>query len=199
MNLINNKVTVLNRTYRQASGLTAKVEVYDLDSKRIFSESIDVSLGPVEVKETSSLDKIIKEAKGVSFVVMNLKNHPGEEVSHNVYWISPDGDFRPLNRLAETNLNVIVNKEEKGNANHEWNLRITNTSGRIAFFVRPQLMAQGEEVLPSFWSKSYFTLAPGESTELNVSCPAAKLTGSDPVLRVSGWNVPVKEVRLGKN
>lgn len=199
LNLISNKVTVLNRTYNQTSGLTATAEVYDLDSKRIFSESIDINPGPLEVKETSSLDVIIKEAKGVSFVVLNLKNQSGEEVSHNAYWISPDGGFTSLNRMAETNLNVTLLKEEKGKIDHGWNLRITNPSSKIAFFVRPQLMLQGEEVLPSFWSKSYFTLAPGESTELSVSCPAAELTDSDPVLRVSGWNVPVTEVGFGKN
>ena len=196
LNLIDNKVTVLNRTYFQASGLTAKAEVYDLDSKRIFSESIDVNLGPADVKETSSLDRIIKEAKGVSFVVLNLENNSGEVVSHNVYWISSDGGFTSLNNMAETNINITIIKEKKGNADHEWNLRMTNTSGRIAFFVRPQLMSQGEEILPSFWSNNYFTLAPGESTELKVSCPAAELTDSDPVLRVSGWNVPVTEVGL---
>ena len=196
LNLINNKVTVLNRTYIQASRLTAKAEVYDLDSKRVFSESIDVNLGPVDVKEISSLDRIIKEAKGVSFVVLNLENNSGEVVSHNVYWISSDGGFMSLNNMAETNINITVIKEKKGNADHEWNLRMTNSSGRIAFFVRPQLMSQGEEVLPSFWSNNYFTLAPGESTELSVSCPSVKLKDSEPVLRVSGWNVPLKEVGL---
>jgi exo-1,4-beta-D-glucosaminidase len=196
LNLIDNKVTVLNRTYKQASGLSAKAEVYDLDSKRIFSESIDINLGPVDVKETSSLDRILKEEKGVSFVVLNLENHSGDVVSHNVYWISPDGGFTSLNNIPETNITIASIKEKKGKVDHEWNLRMTNTSGRIAFFVRPQLMLQGEEVLPSFWSKNYFTLAPGESTDLTVSCPVAKLTDSDPVLKVSGWNVPVTEVRL---
>jgi exo-1,4-beta-D-glucosaminidase len=196
LNLISNMVTVLNRTYNQASGLIAKTEIYDLDSKRIFSENIDVNLGPVEVKETSSLDRIIKEAKGVSFVVLNLKNHSGEEVSHNVYWISPDGGFNTLNQLAQTNINVSLLREEKGKIDHGWTMRVTNSSSKIAFFIRLQLISKGEEVLPSFWSKGYFSLAPGESTEITVTCPVAKLNGSDPVLRVSGWNVPVTEVVL---
>jgi len=196
LNIISNMVTVLNRTYHKASGLIAKAEVYDIDSKRIFSENMDVNLGPVEVKETFSLDRIIKEAKGVSFVVLNLRNRSGEEVSHNVYWISPDGGFNTLNQLAETNISVSLLNEEKGKIEHRWKMRITNPSSKIAFFIRPQLISQGEEVLPSFWSKGYFTLAPGESTEITVICPAAKLKGSDPAWRVSGWNVPVTEVAL---
>jgi exo-1,4-beta-D-glucosaminidase len=60
-------------------------------------------------------------------------------------------------------------------------------------------MSGGEEILPSFWSESYFTLAPGESTEVTVACPSAKVAGADPMLKVSGWNVPVTEIGLKKN
>ncbi len=105
----------------------------------------------------------------MTFVVLNLKNQSGKVISHNVYWISPDGDYKSMNEMDETNINVSVLKEEKGKNDHEWNVRITNSTGKIAFFIRPQLMSGGEEILPSFWSGSYFTLAPGESTEVTVN------------------------------
>jgi exo-1,4-beta-D-glucosaminidase len=199
LNLSNNKVMVLNRTYKQVSGLTAQVNVYSLDSKPTFSENINVSLAPTDIKETSSLEKVIMEAKGVTFIVLNLKNQSGKVISHNVYWISPDGDYKSMNEMAETNINVSVLNEEKGKNDREWNVRITNSTGKIAFFIRPQLMSGGEEILPSFWSESYFTLAPGESTEVTVACPSAKVAGADPMLKVSGWNVPVTEIGLKKN
>jgi hypothetical protein len=198
LNLSNNKVMVLNRTYKQVSGLTAQVNVYSLDSKPTFSEIINVSLAPTDIKETSSLEKVIMEAKGVTFIVLNLKNQSGKVISHNVYWISPDGDYKSMNEMAETNINVSVLKEEKGKNDREWNVRITNSTEKIAFFIRPQLISGGEEILPSFWSGSYFTLAPGESTEVTVTCPSANLAGADPVLKVSGWNVPVTEKKLGR-
>jgi hypothetical protein len=50
-------------------------------------------------------------------------------------------------------------------------------------------MLEGEEILPSFWSASYFTLAPSETQSLSVSCPAGKLNGSNPEIKISGWNV----------
>jgi exo-1,4-beta-D-glucosaminidase len=199
LNLSNNKVMVLNRTYKQVSGLTAQVNIYSLDSKSISSENVNVSLSPTDIKETSSLEKVMKEAKGVTFVVLNLKNQSGKVISHNVYWISPDGDYKSMNEMAETNINVSVLNEEKGKNDREWNVRITNSTGKIAFFIRPQLMSGGEEILPSFWSESYFTLAPGESTEVTVACPSAKVAGADPMLKVSGWNVPVTEIGLKKN
>jgi hypothetical protein len=199
LNLSNNKVMVLNRTYKQVSGLTAQVNVFSLDSKPVFSENINVSLSSTDIKETLSLDKVLKETGGVKFVVLNLKNQSGEVISNNVYWISSDGDFKSLNEMAETNLNVSVLKEAKGKNDPEWNIQIKNNTGKIAFFIRPQLMSGGKEILPSFWSRSYFTLAPGESTEVTVSCPSAELSGVSPVLKVSGWNVPVTEIGLRKN
>lgn len=100
--------------------------------------------------------------------------------------------------MGETNVSVTALKEEKGKIDYAWSMQITNNSGKIAFFIRPQIMLCGEEILPSFWSESYFTLAPGESTAISVTCPASKLTKGDPALKVSGWNVPVMEIPLPK-
>jgi hypothetical protein len=50
-------------------------------------------------------------------------------------------------------------------------------------------MVEGEEVLPSYWSASYFTLAPSEFTTITVSCPIVKLNGKRPGIKISGWNV----------
>jgi hypothetical protein len=57
-------------------------------------------------------------------------------------------------------------------------------------------MSEGEELLPCFWSGSYFTLAPAESTTVTVTSPSANLSKGMPVLKVSGWNVMAKEIKL---
>ena len=199
LNLSNNKVTVLNRTYKEVPGLTAQVGVYSLDSKQLFNENVNVSLGPTDVREISSVDNALKAAKGISFIVLNLKNSSGKILSHNVYWISGDGDYKPMNDMEKTNLNITVLKYDKEKNDRKWIFQITNTTGKIAFFIRPQLLSSGEEILPSFWSDSYFSLAPGESITVSVTCPSASLVNTDPVLKVSGWNVPGVEIVLKKN
>jgi hypothetical protein len=196
LNLSNNKVIVLNRTYKQFSGLTAQVSVFSLDSKPVFSENVNVNLGPTDVRETSDLEKILKESGGIKFVVLNLRKQSGEVISNNVYWLSPDGDYKSMNEMAETNIDISDIKEGKRKDDREWKFNLTNRTGKIAFFIRPQIMSAGKEILPSFWSGSYFTLAPGESKEVTVSCPSSELMGESPVLKVSGWNVPVTEVGL---
>jgi hypothetical protein len=199
LNISNNKVMVVNRTYKQISGLTAQADVYSIDSKQLFHENVNVSMGPAVAKEISSLDKVLKEADGVAFVVLNLKNPSGKVISHNVYWVSKDGGYKSMNEMAKTNVNITMLKEEKGKTDRGWTVQITNSTGKIAFFIRPQLLSGGEEILPSYWSESYFTLAPGESTSVSVTCPSSKLVDAEPVFKVSGWNVPVTEIVLRKN
>jgi hypothetical protein len=55
-------------------------------------------------------------------------------------------------------------------------------------------MVNDEEILPSFWSGSYFSLAPGESTTVTVSCPNKFIKDKTTLIRISGWNV--KEITL---
>jgi hypothetical protein len=198
LNLNNLDVLVVNRSYKAVPGLVAQVDIFSLDSKSLFHYEKGINLPATSVQQSASLTKPLKGAQGVSFVVLNLKDNEGKIVSHNVYWLSKDDDFTKLNNMPETSLKVDVLKEGKNMTEMNWTIQITNPSDRIAFFIRPQIMADGNEVLPSFWSGSYFTLAPGENTTLKVSCPVAVMGSKNPVLKVSGWNVAEKEIKLGE-
>ena len=69
---------------------------------------------------------------------------------------------------------------------------LRNSGDGLAFLVRLRLLkgASGEEVLPIRWEDNYFSLLPGEERQLEASFGVADLGGLDPVLEVSGWNVP---------
>jgi len=136
------------------------------------------------------------EARGVNFVVLNLTDSSGRTISHNVYWLSKDGDFKQMNQMQKTAVEAKVITGTKSKSEKTWIIQITNTSKTIAFFIRPQLLSDGEEVLPSFWSANYFTLAPSETTKVSVSCPSIQLNGKNPVIRISGWNVGDKLLML---
>jgi hypothetical protein len=196
LNLSNMKVVILNRKYNTAPSLTAQVQVFDADSKSVFKEEAFFSLGPSEVKEATSLSDVLGKTKGIAFVVLNLKNSAGKVVSHNVYWLSSDGDYKPINNLTDASVSVTVLKSDKLKAETRWTIQVNNPGDKIAFFIRPQVMIGNEEVLPSFWSGNYFTLAPGENKTLTVSCPDAKIGSGKPNLKVSGWNVKMQENSL---
>lgn len=189
LNLVNNKVTVVNRAYKPASNLTANVDLFNLDSKLIFHETVNVSLSQSDVKETSSLSSALAEAGGVTFVILNLEDASGRVVSRNTYWLSGNNDYKKMNDMPETAVKARVLKSENQKSEKKWTIQFTNTTDRIAFFIHPQVMVNNDEVLPCFWSDNYFTLAPSESTTVTVSCPVVKLNGKTPEIKISGWNV----------
>jgi len=194
LNLANKKVTVLNRTYNPVSGVTASVEVFNLESESLYKEEKNLSLTPSEVKETTSIASVFKKTEGILFVVLNLKDASGKVISHNAYWMSSNNDFKALSSLPETKLKAELITAGKT----EWTIRITNNSDKIAFFTRCQLMSEGEEVLPSLWTGNYITLAPSESILLTADCPASVLEGKNPYLRISGWNTGNQEIALSR-
>jgi hypothetical protein len=196
LNLNSLDVLAVNRTYKPVKDLKAQIEVFDLDTKSLFRDEKRISLTGTDVKQVSSLDKVLGNEKGVNFVVLNLKDNEGRVISHNVYWLSKEEDYTALEKMAPTDVKVEVLNRGKSKTENSWTIRITNASARIAFFVRPQLMLNGDEVLPSYWTGSYFTLAPGESTTLIVGCPVDKIKVPGAVLKVSGWNVAPKEINL---
>ena len=130
---------------------------------------------------------------------MNLKNAAGKAISHNVYWLSPGNDFTSLNTIKGTQVQVKVLKTEKGKSENKWTLQFSNKTNKLAFFVRPQLMKDGEEVMPSYWTGNYFTLAPKESITVSVSAPVAKLGSGEPTVLVEGWNVEKQVISLTAN
>ncbi len=198
LNLNDLKVLVLNRTHQPVQGLVASADIFSLNQEFHIHQEKPISLLPTDVKETASLGKVLSAAKGVNFVVLNLKNSSGKVISHNAYWLSNDGNYKQLDEMAKTTVEVTVIKEETVKAERSWTIKINNASGKLAFFTRAQLMADGEEVLPSYWSGNYITLAPSESTTLTVTCPVQKLGTATPVLKVSGWNVAPNEFDLTK-
>jgi len=189
LNPSNLKVLSINRTYHTIPGLIAQVDIFGMDSRSIFHEEKNVILSNTEVKETADLSSALKGASGVNFVVLNLKNNTGKIISHNAYWLSNAGDYTSLQELQKTNLDIKVLASAKGKSENSWTFQISNNTSILAFFIRPQLMLGREEILPSYWTSNYFTLAPSETTTVTVSCPAVKLDGKNPAMKISGLNV----------
>jgi hypothetical protein len=196
MNLVDHKVLVLNRTYKPVNNLTAVADVFSSDSKSLFHEEKSLSLTASDVKEASSLSEKLASLTGVNFVVLSLKNSAGAIISRNTYWLAKDGDYKSMSKMAKTSVQTTVLKSEPGKIDNRYSIKIENKTDKLAFFIRPQLLVDGEEVLPSLWSSNYFTLQPSASITVTVTCPSAQLKGKAPVLKVSGWNVNDQELSL---
>ncbi len=189
-------LTVVNRTYRPYSNLTAEAEIYDINSGKAGSQSVKLNISSTEVKEAASLSKMLGNAKGVSLILVKLKDASGKVISGNTYWFAPNDDFKALNTMPKAGVKTTLLKKEEGKTEKKWTLRLTNTSDKVAFFIHPQLLENEEEVLPSYWSAGYFSLAPMESTEVTVSAPKAKIKDRNQEIRIEGWNLTKTTLKL---
>jgi hypothetical protein len=196
LNLDDSVVAVINRTYKNQNNLSEEIKVFDLNSKLLFRENKTINLSATDVKESVSLSNILSNEKGISFVVLNLKNSSGKTISQNTYWFSPEHNFTSLKEMPAAKLNVKILKTEKGKNETKWTLQFTNSTKQIAFFINPQIINRGKEILPSFWSDNYFSLSPNESTTVNVSIPNALIKEGKPELALSAWNVEKEKIEL---
>jgi hypothetical protein len=196
LNLNDSSIAVVNRYLHPVSKLSAGVTVYTLNSEQTLSKNINADLSSGEVKTVLSIGDILKDVKNVSFVLLKLRDANGREISRNAYWLDKDRDFSSLQQMAKTRVDLKVTKAEPGTGEARFIVLMTNPSKQVAFFVRLQLMNEKEEILPSFWSSNYVTLAPGESMSVKVAVPSRCMKGIHAELKVSGWNVDEKQILI---
>lgn len=189
-------VMVVNRTFKGTGTLTAEAGIYSIDSKVLYRHTTAVNVNTTGTASAMPLKAKLAGINELCFVVLNLKDATGKIISRNAYWIAPNNNYRALKDMPHATLSTTILKIEKGIKENKYTVQITNTSKQLAFFVRPQLMANNDEVMPSYWSASYFTLAPGQNITVSVSAPTAKLESQVPSIMVSGWNADKKVVWL---
>jgi hypothetical protein len=160
----------------------------------LYKQGGTVDLKTTDVKEVLPLRELLAKTAGISFLVLELKDDQGKLVSHNVYWMSPHHDFKGLRQMSGASVEVKILGSEIVGSDKKWRIQLTNTSHQLAFFLNPQLIREGKEVLPSFWSDNYFSLMAGESRTVTVSCPRAELGAVDPDLRLEGWNLEAQTI-----
>jgi len=196
LNLDDSSVAVVNRTYRKAPGLSVHATVLGLDGAVRYEKSMSVSMDTTDVKELLPLASVLREAAGISFVVLELKDAAGKTLSHNVYWMAPGHDFTSLRQMPAAKVDVQVEQITRTAREVTYTLRFTNESAGLAFFLNPQVALGGEEVMPSFWSDNYFSLSAHGGRTVKVNVPVEKVKGGPLSVVLEGWNTARQEIRL---
>ena len=197
LNLDDSAAAVINRRHYATGGLSATASLYSLDGKLLEALHAEhVKLDSAGTKEIIPMKDALKNVKEFVFVLLNLKDAKGNVLSRNVYWSSAGNDYTALNNMLAVRLEAKVLSAEKNKSEDKWTLQITNPTDKVAFFVRPQLMKGGEEVMPSYWTSNYFTLAPHEHIMVSVSAPLVKLGNSKPIILLEGWNAEKQTIKL---
>ena len=188
MNYDDSTVVVVNKSFVAKTRLKCYVELFTLKGESVFKSIRFLDIDASSVKQILNLGHELSEKQGILFLVLNIVDVKGRPVSHNVYWLSRGNDFKALKNMPSAKLTTRLIKAYTKKSESEWLYEISNPSNQLAFFINPQLWNDVGEIMPSYWSCNYFSLAPGEKITLIVTCPKA-LALKKTRLKLEGWNI----------
>jgi hypothetical protein len=125
------------------------------------------------------------------FLSLDLRDSGGREVDRLVTWTQNDEKWGALLSLAPVPVNARVIERTRVEGESQYRIIVRNQGSVPAVHVWVEVIkgAQGDEVLPSFWSDNALTMLPGDERELTVRFREEQLGGATPRLMVEGFNV----------
>jgi hypothetical protein len=188
-NPLNDTVEVVNYSAGKVKGLTAQVEILNLDGSRQWEKT-----SPVDSDEDSvqSPIKIEYPASLTPVHFLRLKLTSGDELlSENFYWRGmEESNFQALRGLPKVKLGVSTRVERKG---AEWLLttELTNSSNSPALMVRVKVVREksGDRIVPAIYSDNYVALMPGEKRRIRTEVEDADARGEKPTIVAEGFNL----------
>jgi len=196
LNLDDSSIAIVNRTYRQQTNLRYTADIFDITGNNLHHQEGHAAIDTTDAKSVASLVEPLRKTNGIFFIHLTLYDAAGKPISRNTYWMSPGHDFTTLRKMPAAHVQMQVTPAQTTKSYKTWNIHIRNTSDKLAFFLNPQVVKDGEEVLPSYWSDNYFSIPPGGTIITTVSCPSALLQDAPLQLRLEGWNIPRENMPL---
>lgn len=125
------------------------------------------------------------------FLGLDLLDPGGREVDRLVTWTQNDEKWGALLNVAPVPVIARVIERTRVDVESQYRIIVRNQGSVPAVHVWAEVIrgAQGDEVLPSFWSDNALTMLPGEERELTVRFRDAQLGGATLRLMVGGFNV----------
>ncbi|MCE4361338.1 glycosyl hydrolase 2 galactose-binding domain-containing protein [Xanthomonas hortorum] len=189
MNLPGHEVVVVNNAAEPVSGLRVRAEIYGADGKLLQQREQAVDAAAVAVSApVLQLVPLLKETNGLGFVRLQLLDRDAVVRSRNFYWVARDAAaMRGLDALAA--VPVQLSTQLQDGAEPVLRATVRNASQQVALNTKLTLVdAQGQRILPAYYSDNYLSLVPGEQREVEIRGPsAASLRNA--TLQVRGWNV----------
>ncbi len=199
LNLDDSTVVVVNREIHDWNNLKVRMQLYDLQGRKLYDQTKNISTASRGDTPVASLQSKLKEANELTFVVLDIQDHAGNRLSQNVYWLAPNSNYKSLSRMAQASVNVSVKRVNK-TGEPTWEVRLENPSDKLAFFVHPGLTdSRGNEILPSYWSNNYVSLTPHQTVTLTVRTKPGEISGKSLYICVDGWNIPAQKVAIPEN
>jgi beta-galactosidase/beta-glucuronidase len=188
-NPVTESIEVVNNSGGNAQGLTAAVEVLNMDGRKQWGKS--TSLDSTEDSVSACLK--MEYPSGLTplhFLRLSL-TRGAETVSTNFYMRGPaEGNYRAIRQLPKVNLEASTRLERQA---HRWQLttELHNPSDQPALMVRLKAVREksGDRILPAIYSDNYIALMPGERRTIRTELEHADTRGETPRIVVEGFNV----------
>jgi hypothetical protein len=201
MNLPDHRIVVINNTAAPLHGLTVSAHVFapdgsahrELATGTATLDAPAVAVTPVTMT-TADISRLSSE-HGLVFVQLQLHDAGGKLVSRNFYWVAHEpADLRKLGDLPEVSLDMRAQRDADGSIR----VSLRNPSAHAALSAKLTVVdAQGQRVLPAYYSGNYLNLAPGETREITITGDTATALDGAANVEVRGWNVRHRSVPFG--
>ena len=188
-NPVTESVEVVNYSAGSATGLTARVEVLNMDGSTQWEKSASLDSAEDSVASCIKME-YPASLSAVHFLRLTL-TRGGEAVSTNFYLRGlEEGDNRAIRELPRCNLEAATRAEQQGN---RWQLttELHNSSSSPALMIRLKAVREttGDRILPAIYSDNYIALMPGERRTLHTELNHTDTRGEKPRIVVEGFNV----------
>ncbi|HTV05726.1 MAG TPA: discoidin domain-containing protein [Acidobacteriaceae bacterium] len=188
-NCYTDMIEVVNYSGGDVQGLTAQVEVLNMEGTRMWVKS-----AALDSKEDSTDACIPMQYPSglnpVHFLRLTL-TQGGKTISANLYMRGLDvNDYRAIRELPDAQVRTSTSMEQQGGL---WLLttQLENTSAHPALMVRLKVVRakSGDRILPAIYSDNYVTLMPGEKRIISTELNDADTRGENPRMVTGGFNV----------
>ena len=170
-NCANETIEVVNYNAGKVTGLTASIEILNMDGKRV--DLMTASLDSAEDSTATCIN--MKYPAGLSSVhFLRLALSRGSETLSSNFYLRglQQNDFRAIRQLPAPKLDATTTVKRKGNL-WELSTKLHNAGASPALMVRVKAVREktGDRILPAIYSDNYVALMPGETriivTEVN--------------------------------
>jgi hypothetical protein len=188
-NPASDRIEVVNYSAGNLTGLTANVELLNLDGSSAWTQSATLDSAEDSVSSPIKME-YPAGISAVHFIRARLKKN-GEIVSENFYWHGvEESNFRALRTIPKVQLEATTTVEQK---NGQWLLttELRNQGPAPALMVRAKAVREnsGDRILPAIYRDNYIALMPGEKKRITTQLEDADTRGERPAIVVEGFNL----------
>ena len=188
-NPVSDSVEVVNYSGGPQSGLTAHVQVINMDGSVKWEKSTtldsseDSIQSPIKMEYPAGLS-------ATHFIRLELTQ--GDKLISGNFYLrgAEEENFRAIRALPKATVQATTTTERRGDSLF-LTTSLQNTSPAPALMVRLKAVREktGDRILPAIYSDGYFPLMPGEKRQITTELYEADTRGEQPRILVEGFNV----------